>query len=247
MANVNGNHTTDVIMAAEAAKLGTAYGEGKDAWPMLFQKFASWGAEGAINSDTADKAKGTVDKVKARVDDFLKAAGKAQTLEQSTIANKETEMRAAVELGEYCAKVKVDPTKLITNVRDALKANREAKKPVKSMQTLNAFSFIARRFPEKKATKLWTTEDLKPLVKTAPTAVTAIDKKWQAASKSLALLTGLEKPKSASDKRQYAKTDTREDSIKVASAVVRYVNGLTSKPEPKSAAAKRSTPSKSSK
>lgn len=242
MANVNSNHTTEAQMIAEASKLGTAYGEGKDAWPMLFQKFASWGQEGVITSATEDKVKGTADKVKARVADFIKAAGKAQTLEQSTITNKETEMRNAVKLGEYCATVKVDPTKLLVNVRDALVANRTAKKPVKSMQTLNAFSAIAVKFREKKMTKLLTTAELQTMVKVAPTTPSSVIEIWRKEAKTLGLLTGLIEPKTASEKRAFAKKDTDENSVKVAAAVIAYVNKLASATKPAKAETKAAKP-----
>ncbi len=229
MANVNGsNKITDAVMTAEAAKLGTAYGEGKDAWPMLFQKFASWGQEGAVPADTASATKGTDDKVKALVADFIKAAGKAQTLSTSTITNKETEMRVAVELGVYCSKAKVDAVKLISNVRDACHANRNGKVKVPTMQTLNAFASIGRRFVDKKLTKLLTTAELQPLVKAPPKkAAPKIAEVWKAEARTLGLLTGIYEPKTSAEKRAFAKKDTDENSVKVAAAVIAYVTKIT--------------------
>lgn len=231
MTNVNGkNHTTDAQMSAEAKRLGTAFANGADAWPMLFQSFVSWGQEGVITSALENKAAKVEDKVKARVADFMETAGKT-TLAVTTVANKETEMRAAVTLGEHCAKNKVDGVKLVTNIRDALDANRKppkGKKAVKSMQTLNAFAHVARRFVEKKLTKLLTTAELQSMVK-APAAKAApgIVEVWKAEARTLGLLTGLVEPKTSAEKRAFAKRDTDENSVKVAAAVIAYVNKMT--------------------
>jgi hypothetical protein len=225
MANGNSNKTTDAAMTAEAVKLGTAYGAGQDAWPMLFQKFGAWGFEGVVLP--ADK--GADDKVKTIVAEFLTAAGKAQTLAVNTIATKETEMRTAVKLGAHCATVKVDVVKLITNVRDACYANRnpgKGKKAVPTMQTLNAFSHIANRFVEKKAAKLWTTAELQPLIKAKTTAAPKALEVWKEEARRLGVLTGLISEKLKAKEKGFAKKDTDENSVKVAAAVIAYVNKM---------------------
>ena len=230
MANVNGkNAVTEAVMIATAKKFGADFANGVDAWPMMFQSFVSWGQDGAINSAVEDKAKGTPDKVKARVADFIEAAGKT-TLAVSTVANKETEMRAAVKLGEHCAAVKVDGVKLVVNTREALYANRnpgKGKKPVPTMQTLNAFAHVARRFVEKKLTKLQTADELRPLVKApgkgpAPKALEV----WQAEARTLGVLTGLVSEKLKASEKAIAKKDVDENSVKVAAAVIAYVNKM---------------------
>ena len=256
MAN-GSNKTTTAQQTAELKALGVAYGEGKDAWPLAFTKFAVWGFEGSIASATGD-----ADQVKARVADFIAGAKGAQTFELSTIANKETEMRKAVELGEHCSKVKVDPYKLVVNARAAMKKSREDKKP--TMQTLNGLTHIARRFTEKKASALWTVENILPMVKVVKPAAPAMLEQWKATARTISLITGLpvEKPTKA-EQRTFAKPDLRDDSVKMAAAVVAYVKRLTdaaksapkptgtapkaapAKPEPvKAAAAKRNTPVK---
>ena len=221
MAN-GSNKTTEIQMIAEMEALGEAYASGQDAWPMAFQKFESWAREGSITS-----AAGKVDKVKERVENFLSKAGKT-TLAVTTVSTKIGEMRNAVKLGEWCAEKKVDGTKLISNVRAAMIASRKAGKT--TMQTLNGFNHIAIRFVEKKADKLWTPEELQPMVKvnkkTTP-AASVLDH-WKTQARNLGLLTGIytPDPKVKSEARTFTKTDTNEASVNVANAVIRYVNKL---------------------
>lgn len=243
---INGsNMITDATMTAEMETLGRAYAAGQDAWPMAFRKFAAWGYEGFISSATEDKAKGTVDKVKLRVADFLKTA-KKQDLSFATVQNKEGEMRAAVELGEYCKANKVDVVKLLVNVHEALTLNRDPKVKVKSMQTLNAFTHVSRQFRKKKANKLWTTKELQTIVKAPITkkAPPAIIERWKAEARTLGLLTGIVTPETASEKHAFAKVDTDENSVKVAAAVIAYVNKMTAPAEAKKAPVKASTGAK---